>query len=268
MTKLLEVLPGARPEMCQFICHGMWSVTPYAQCDFKCVYCCTSAQGESVAVDGLADASVEHIGELLAAVPSGDLLIFGAFSDAYPNVERDVGLTRRVLEVAVRQRWRVTIVTKGDTVLRDVDLLRQLDEALVQISICSTDDAALARLDPGAPSATERFAVIDELHAAGIPVELNALPWIPDVTDTDALLARLPDGVVANLSPLGFGPNDSMRLLGTTYTRAVVWERYLAEYERLGHLVTTSWVRPSLPPEENHPIDRLPQLDAPAAVSA
>ena len=73
----------------------------------------------------------------------------------------------------------------------------------MQVSICTTDEAALARLDPGAPSGQRRFEVIEMLAAAGLRVELNALPWIPDVTDTEALLARLPAGVTGQLLTAG-----------------------------------------------------------------
>ena len=168
-------------------------------------------------------------------------------------------MTRRVLESAVQSHRRITVVTKGDAVLRDVDLLSQLgDQACVQVSICTTDEAALARIDPGAPSGQRRFEVIEMLAAAGLRVELNALPWIPDVTDTEALLVRLPAGVRANFSPLAFGEaSSSLRLLGRTYTREEVWRRYFDEFKRVGHLDGTSWVRPSLPPQENHPLFRM-----------
>lgn len=262
-----EAHPGEAPRrgalrLFEPICPSMWSVTPYARCDFRCVYCCTGAQGAS---SPLLDASAmaDEVSRMLDVVADADLLILGAFSDAYPSVEAELGVTRPILERLVAARRRFSIVTKGTTVLRDVDLLlRAPVGTLVQISICSTDDEALARLDPGAPSGSARFALIRALHEAGIRVELNALPYVPDVSDLDAMLARLPAGVGVVLSPLAFGERETMRLLGRTYERSAVWARYLAEYRRLGHLAHTSWVRPSLPPEENHPFARLPCLTA------
>ncbi len=245
-------------DLCLEICAGMWSVTPYARCDFRCRYCCTSVQGESEPIAGIeGDAAVLAA---IRAVPSEDLLILGAFSDAYPSVEPDLGITRRVLEAMVRLGRRVTIVTKGATVLRDVDLLQEVgDRALVQISICATDDEILRQIDPGAPSGTRRFEVLRELHVAGVAVELNALPWIPGVSDTAGLLARLPDGVRANFAPLATG-GEELRLLRHRFRRSEVWAAYLNEYRRFGHLEQTSWIRPSPPPNENHPLFRLPRL--------
>jgi DNA repair photolyase len=247
------------------ICPTMWSVTPYWQCDLRCVYCCTDAQGPSAPLLALAEAEAET-DRMLDTIPVDELLIFGAFSDAYPNAEAEHGLTRRILEQVIDHGQRFSIVTKGTTILRDLDLLRRAPtDTVVQISICSTDDAAVARLDPGAASATERFAVIDALADAGIRVELNALPYIPDVSDLDEMFARLPDGVTAVVSPLSFGDRDHRRLLGTTWTRERVWERYRAEYQRLGHLDHVSWVRPSLGSSENNPLFRLPRVE-PAGV--
>jgi DNA repair photolyase len=250
-------------DLCLEICTGMWSVTPYARCDFRCRYCCTSVQGDSEPIAG-----VRRDGDVVAAlrsVPGDDLLILGAFSDAYPSVESELGATRRVLETMATLGRRVTIVTKGDTVLRDLDLLHRLgDRALVQISVCTTDDDVLRQIDPGAPSGTRRFEVLGELHAAGVAVELNALPWIPGVSDTAALLARLPDGVGANFAPLATG-GEEMHLLRRRFRRVDIWEAYLDEYRRFGHLEQTSWIRPSLPPAENHPLSRLPRLPAPTA---
>jgi DNA repair photolyase len=259
---------GAKPkrigelvELFAPICPTMWSVTPYGQCDIRCIYCCTGVQGPSNPLIPV-DLAVAETDRMLAEVAPEDLLIFGAFSDAYPTVEATHGLTRVILERVVDRGRRFSMVTKGTTILRDLDLLRRAPEGtLVQVSICSTDDAALARLDPNAPSATERFAAIDVLHDAGVNVELNALPYIPDVSDLEAMFARLPSGVGAVVSPLAFGAHDQMRLLGRTYTRDEVWARYLAEHERIGHLPGVSWVRPSLEPTENMPLYRLPSAE-------
>ena len=50
-------------------------------------------------------------------------------------------------------------------------------------------------------------------------------------------------------------------MLGRTYTRDEVWAAYMDEYRRLGHLSNISWIEPSLPPQENNPMYRLPVLE-------
>jgi DNA repair photolyase len=250
------------------ICHLMWSVTPYQLCDYRCVYCCTGAQGESVPILTPEEAAAEtrRVVPTLGVEesdPSVRLMILGAFGDAYPSVEAGLGITRAILAELVDMGERISIVTKGTSVLRDVDLLlRAGDRCTTQISVCSTDDDALRGIDGSAPSGSARFAMVEELHRAGVPVEVNALPWIPGITDTEALIDRVPSDVVINFSPLSFGEGrDRRTLLGHTYTRADVWTAYQEAYEAFGHIENTSWIRPSPPPTENHPLARLPRLE-------
>ena len=245
------------------ICHGMWSLTPYDNCDFRFVYCCTRVQGTSRPSVPVAEFAVE-LQRGLDAIPAEDLIIVGAFCDAYPFLEERLGLTRTVLTELVKQERKFDLVTKSTTILRDVDVLAGWKhDRTIYISISSLDDAVLRRLDPGAPSGTERLAVLRTLRDAGFRVAVNALPWIPDVTRTGELIDRTPSDVDIIFAPLQFGNDrDSMVLLGRRYTRGEVVERYLADYHRYGHFRNTSWVRPSPPPLENDPLYRLPVLQA------
>ena len=139
----------------------------------------------------------------------------------------------------------------------------------IYISISSVDDSVLRRLDPGAPSPTERFAVLRTLRDAGFSVAVNALPWIPDVTETAEVIDRTPADVEMMFAPLQFGDDrDSMMMLGRRYTRTEVVDRYLADYHRYGHAANTSWVRPSPPPIENDPLYRMPVLEPPPSPTA
>ena len=168
-----------------------------------------------------------------------------------------------MLEELLAAEARVTIITKGTAVLRDVDLLVQGgDRVHVQVSLCTLDEDALARLDVGAPTGAARLAVVGALVGAGLSVGVNALPWIPGVTDTRALIDAVDPAAEIVFSPLAFGDGrDSMRLLGRHYRRSDVWRAYDEAYRAFGHVPNTSWVRPSLPPQENHPLVRLPPPD-------
>jgi DNA repair photolyase len=174
-----------------------------------------------------------------------------------------LGLTRVVLEELLASEARITVITKGTTVLRDVDLLALGgDRVKVQVSLCTLDEDALARLDVGAPTGAARLAVVDALLTAGLRVGVNALPWIPGVTDTQAMIDAVDPAAEIVFSPLAFGEGrESMRLLGHEYRRPDVWRAYDKAYRRFGHVPNTSWVRPTPPPQENHPLLRLPRLD-------
>ena len=72
------------------ICHAMWSLTPYDKCDFRCVYCCTRVQGTSKPIVPVAE-FIDTLQRELDAIPADDLLIVGAFCDAYPYLEENLG---------------------------------------------------------------------------------------------------------------------------------------------------------------------------------
>ena len=243
---------------------GMWSLTPYEKCDFRCLYCCTRVQG-TAEQRYAPDEFVDLLRQRLAMVPEHDLVILGAFCDPYPPPEEQAGLTRLAIAELCARGQRFVVVTKGTTVLRDIDLFpRSRERCTVTISICSVRDDVLRHLDPFAPSATQRFAVLRQLYQAGVDVEVNALPWIPGVSDTAAIIARIPSEVPIVFAPLAMGRDrDTLSLLGRRYVRSEVWADYLAEYRRWGHIPNTSWVRPSPPPTENDPMYRLPVLDPP-----
>jgi DNA repair photolyase len=243
----------------------MWSLTPYEKCDFRCVYCCTRVQG-AAQQRYTPEEFRDEVAARLDAVPAHELVIIGAFCDPYPPPEEAAGLTRVAIEELNRRRRRFVLVTKSTTVLRDIDLFpRSKEHCTVTISICSVRDEVLRQIDPAAPSATERFAVLRQLYDAGIDVDVNALPWIPGVTETEEIIRRVPADVPIVFAPLAMGKErDSMSLLGRRYVRDDVWIRYLEEYRRWGHVPNTSWVRPSPPPTENDPMHRLPVLDAAA----
>ena len=96
----------------------MWSVTPYALCDHRCVYCITGVQGVSNPIMAADDAR-QSTRQFVEAAASDSLYLLGAFSDAYPNVEAGTGSPGSCWRSSSASDARVTIITKGATVLRD-----------------------------------------------------------------------------------------------------------------------------------------------------
>ena len=246
---------------------GVTAITPYARCDYRCAYCISGVQGASQPMMTADQAVAKLHAYLDELAPRKPFICLGGIADAYPSVERRFELTRAIVTELVESDVPFTIVTKGDIILRDLDLLApRPDLAYVQVSISSLDDDALRSFERHAVSGTVRFGVIDELHRAGVPVGLNLLPWIPAVSETEAIIDRVPEDVEVVLSPLSFGlDSDEWRLGGRTYRREEVQAEYMDEYRRLGHRANTSWIKPSPPPEENNPFVRLPVLEKPLA---
>jgi DNA repair photolyase len=115
-------------------------------------------------------------------------ITIGANTDPYQPVERDLRVTRSLLEVLERTRHPVSLITKGSMVLRDLDLLTSLSrDGLVNVFVSITSlDAELKRtLEPRTASPAARLRVVRELAAAGIPTGVLVAPIIPAVNDCE-----------------------------------------------------------------------------------
>jgi DNA repair photolyase len=110
----------------------------------------------------------------------------GANTDPYQPVERQLLVTRAVLEVLARARHPVSIISKSALVLRDLDLLTDLardDLVSVAISITTLSAETKRSLEPRTASPQARLRVVRELNAAGVPTGVMVAPVIPAITD-------------------------------------------------------------------------------------
>ncbi len=125
-------------------------------------------------------------GELLRPAYVPELLVIGTVTDAYQPIERELRLTRAVLEVLHTAQHPLALVTKGSGVERDLDLLAPMGAqrlAAVYVTI-TTLDAKLARiLEPRAAAPHRRLRTIRTLAEAGVPVGVSVSPQIPFIND-------------------------------------------------------------------------------------
>jgi DNA repair photolyase len=108
-------------------------------------------------------------------------------NDPYQPVEEEYGLVGGALERLRRYGFGVHVITKSDTVLRDLDLLvaarRARLAAIVSMTITTMEDALAARLEPHAPRPSSRAAALAELSAAGIETRVVMMPILPFLED-------------------------------------------------------------------------------------
>ena len=110
----------------------------------------------------------------------------GANTDPYQPVEREMQVTRAVLEVLARTRHPVSIISKSALILRDLDLLTDLardDLVSVAISITTLCAETKRSLEPRTASPQARLRAVRELNAAGVPTGVMVAPVIPAITD-------------------------------------------------------------------------------------
>jgi DNA repair photolyase len=227
---------------------GVWAISPYERCSFRCAYCITGVQGTSAARLGRADLLAQLRSEL-SVIPSEERLALGALCDAYPPIEATAGLTRAVLTELADQRRPVSVITKGVTVLRDIDLLTAEPVAQVTISLSSLDPAALATLDPGAPSPDERLEAVAALVAANVPTSVTVTPWIPGVSDVAAIAAAARAAARRNIwiqaGPLNVvAPVISLSRFAGGWDQAAINAAYVRARDASSGLEPISWWPP------------------------
>jgi DNA repair photolyase len=172
------------------------SINPYRGCEHGCIYCFARPTHEYLGLSaGLdfeskimvkADAAKLLEAELSSPKWEPQTLIMSGVTDPYQPVERKLRITRGCLEVLVKFRNPVAIITKNRLVTRDVDLLRELAShgaAAVNVSVTSLDPNIQRVLEPRTSSPKARLETVSTLRAAGIPVGVMVAPVIPGLTD-------------------------------------------------------------------------------------
>jgi DNA repair photolyase len=181
-----------------------WTVNPYRGCEFGCQYCYARYTHEYMELDGnefekkiyvKQDAGPLAARDLGLEKVQGEHIAIGTATDPYQPAEKEYGVTRAILEqMAARKGLSISITTKSDQVLRDVDLLRRIGEhsgVSVNLSI-TTMRTRLARiLEPRAPRPDLRMRAVQELRRAGIAAGVFAMPVLPGITDREEDLDAL-----------------------------------------------------------------------------
>lgn len=174
------------------------SINPYRGCEHGCVYCYARPTHSYLNLSPGLDfetrlvAKVNAVDSLRAELCAPGYCAapvnIGSATDAYQPIERDLKLTRGVVELLVRARHPFSVVTKSSLVERDIDLLAEAvtdDLTAVFISLTTLDAALSRKLEPRAASPARRLRTIETLAAAGVPVHVNVAPVIPFLTEPE-----------------------------------------------------------------------------------
>jgi len=172
------------------------SINAYRGCEHGCIYCFArpthAFHDLSTGIDFetrlfAKPAAAELLRAELAKpgyVPSP--IAMGTNTDPYQPIERIWRITRQCLEVLSETRHPVTITTKSNRVVRDLDILTDMarDSLItVAVSVTSLDPRIARTLEPRAPAPSRRLAAIETLTKAGVPVYASISPVVPAITD-------------------------------------------------------------------------------------
>lgn len=168
---------------------------PYTGCSHFCLYCyATSYIGRRPSIPK--KNFLENLVKDLSGPLSDYLFVeLSTSSDPYPPEESVYYLTRKTIELLASRKINILITTKSNLVVRDIEILRQTNSA-VMVTITTLDESLASILEPGAPSPRDRLRAIEKLSENGIPVGARIDPIIPFLTDDEASLRELVDKVV------------------------------------------------------------------------
>jgi DNA repair photolyase len=175
-----------------------YSLNPYQGCEHGCVYCYARNShefwGYSAGLDFERKILVKkNVIELLEKSFSKKSwkpkpLMLSGNTDCYQPVERDLELTRKILQTCLKYKHPVSIITKNALVKRDLDLLSRLAEdnlVCVTISVTGVDEKTRMLLEPRTSTYKSRFSTIESLAKCGIPCGVHVAPIIPGINNYD-----------------------------------------------------------------------------------
>ena len=171
---------------------GFPGMNIYRGCTHGCIYC--DSRSRCYQFDHrFEDIEVkQNAPELLAAALRSKrrrcMIGTGSMSDPYMPCEEKLGLTRRCLEIILENGFGAAIQTKSDRILRDVDLLSEINrtaKCVVQMTLTTYDDELCAILEPNVCSTKRRIEVLMELRERGIPTVVWMTPILPFLNDTE-----------------------------------------------------------------------------------
>jgi DNA repair photolyase len=174
------------------------SINPYRGCEHGCIYCFARPThaylGLSPGLDFESkilikpDAAKLLEAELRKPGYRPQVIAMGTNTDPYQPLERDLRITRSILQVLAEFKHPVGIVTKSATVTRDIDILAPMAAeglARVAVSITTLDKKLARSMEPRAATPLRRLETIRALTSAGIPVTVMSAPIIPALNDDE-----------------------------------------------------------------------------------
>ena len=172
------------------------SVNPYRGCEHGCFYCYARPShawlGLSPGLDFESTLFAKHDAarllraELQKKSYKPSVIALSGNTDPYQPVEKELRITRSVLEVLLEARHPVAIITKSQMILRDIDLLSEMARlGLVHaaVSITTLDRKLARKMEPRAATPSRRLDVVRMLSEAGIPTSVMVAPVIPALND-------------------------------------------------------------------------------------
>ena len=211
-----------------------YGINMYRGCTHGCIYCDSRSQiyqmnhkFEDIEVKENAIELLKK--ELIKRKPC--MIGTGAMTDPYIPLESRLEFVRKALQLVYRYGFGWACITKSDLVLRDIDLLRKINEktkAVVQVTITTADDELCRLVEPNVCPTSRRVEVLNKLNEANIPTVVWLCPILPHINDTEENINAILDWCIdANVKGvLNMGMGLSLREGNREYFYEMLDERF------------------------------------------
>lgn len=174
-----------------------YNMNLYRGCSHGCIYCDSRSNCyhidnfDKVKVKENANLILEN--ELIRKKEKGVIGI-GSMSDTYNPFEKQLQLTRNSLKLILKYGYGVSIDTKSNLILRDLDLLKEINKnnnVIVKITITTPREELSKIIEPNVCTSSKRFNVVKELSDQGIFVGILMMPILPFITDSESDIRKM-----------------------------------------------------------------------------
>lgn len=167
---------------------------PYTGCTHDCKYCYASFMkrftGHSEDWGTFVDIK-EYSSTKLPKNLENKTVLLSSVTDPYQGIEGNFHKSREILKLLGNTGANVEILTKSDLVVKDIDVLKDMKNLKVGISLCTLDDGFRKIIEPNAPSVQRRLNALESLHMNGISTYLFISPIFPCITDISAIVGAV-----------------------------------------------------------------------------
>ena len=164
----------------------------YRGCSHGCIYCDSRSSCYHIEHDfediEVKENAIELLENALLRKRSKCMLGTGSMTDPYIPLETELQNVRKALLLAEQYGFGFTLITKSSRVLRDIDLLKRINEktkCVIQMTLTTIDENLCQKLEPNVSTTKERFETLKQLNEAGIPTVVWLCPILPFINDTE-----------------------------------------------------------------------------------
>lgn len=164
----------------------------YRGCSHGCIYCDSRSKCYHLDHDfediEIKENSIELLNNSLKRKRKKCMLGTGSMTDPYIPLEINFENVRKALSLAYQYDYGFTLITKSDLILRDLDLLKKINEktkCVVQMTLTTYNEDLCKKIEPNVSTTKERFEVLKKLRDLGIPTVVWICPILPFINDTE-----------------------------------------------------------------------------------